>query len=167
MPPVAAAPTGASPSQATNAIVDEPEPSFAASAPASAPPVASVTTRTDESVEMPAAPAPTSAPTTSPSPEPVAATTADEDTVGATRGLQLVFDGVPGYQQAAAIERAVGDLVEDGEVEIIEFEQGQLVLQVEAANPRALADRLMAKSPLPMRLVASGQDSATFQLTAG
>ena len=83
------------------------------------------------------------------------------------RSLQLVFDGVPGYQQAAAIERSVGDLVEGAEVEIIEFEQGQLVLRVEATNPRAIADRLVARPPLPMRLVASGQDNATFQLTAG
>lgn len=83
------------------------------------------------------------------------------------RPLQLVFDGVPGYQQAAAIERAVGDLAEDGDVEIIEFEQGQLVLRVEASNPRSLADRLVTKPPLPMRLVASGRDSATFQLTPG
>jgi hypothetical protein len=81
--------------------------------------------------------------------------------------MQLVFDGVPGYQQAAAIERAVQDLVGDGEVDILEFEQGQLVLRVEADDPRALADRLVASPPLPMRVVASGQDSATFQLTAG
>ena len=157
---------------------DEPELSFAAPSQPAAP----TTTRTDEDVAMPTTPATDDVLVAAPASESsVSAPSAGADTTPAepapaaaeapaptaARGLQLVFDGVPGYQQAAAIERAVGDLVEDGEVEIIEFEQGQLVLQVEAANPRELADRLVARPPLPMRLVASGQDSATFQLTAG
>ena len=167
------------------ARADEPELSFASTAaPDPTAPTATPPTRTDEMVEVPAATAAASAPppvaepsavtsssvpTTPPAagPTPEAAETTGADAAPAARPLQLVFDGVPGYQQAAAIERAVGDLVDDSEVEIIEFEQGQLVLQIEATDPRALADRLMARPPLPMRLVASGQDSATFQLTAG
>ena len=49
------------------------------------------------------------------------------------RPVELVFDGVPGYQQASALEMAVGDLLPDGEVDIVEFERGQLILSAEAA----------------------------------
>jgi len=74
-----------------------------------------------------------------------------------------VFDGVPGYQQAAALEQAVSDLVSDEEVEIEEFEQGQLVLTVTVSDLSALAEQLVAASPASIALDDVSDDHATFR----
>jgi hypothetical protein len=103
-----------------------------------------------------AEPAPPPAPTPAPPPRPAPAQ---------PRPVRLVFDGVPGYQQAAALEQAVSDLVPDEEVEIEEFEQGQLVLTVTVSNLSALAEQLVAASPASIVLDSANGDRATFRYT--
>ena len=78
------------------------------------------------------------------------------------RLVELVFDGVPGYQQASALERAIDDLVPDGEVDIVDFERGQLVLNVQVADLEALAHQLVATSPASLELESVDGDRATF-----
>jgi hypothetical protein len=78
------------------------------------------------------------------------------------RQVELVFDGVPGYQQASALERAIDDLVPDGEVDIVDFEHGQLVLSVQVADLEALANQLVAASPASLELESVDGDRATF-----
>jgi len=78
------------------------------------------------------------------------------------RTVELVFDGVPGYQQASALERAIDDLVPDGEVDIVDFERGQLVLNVQVADLEALATQLVATSPASLELEGVDGDRATF-----
>jgi hypothetical protein len=78
------------------------------------------------------------------------------------RLVELVFDGVPGYQQASALERAIDDLVPDGEVDIVDFERGQLVLNVQVADLEALAEQLVATSPASLALEGVDGDRATF-----
>lgn len=79
------------------------------------------------------------------------------------RMVELVFDGVPGYQQASAHERAVDDLVPDGEVDILDFERGQLVLNVQATDLDALAEQLVATSTaVLLELESVEADRATF-----
>jgi hypothetical protein len=76
--------------------------------------------------------------------------------------VELVFDGVPGYQQASALEMAVGDLLPDGEVDIVEFEHGQLVLSAQAADLEGLAQELVSSMPASLQLTAVDGDRATF-----
>jgi len=76
--------------------------------------------------------------------------------------VELVFDGVPGYQQASALEMAVGDLLPDGDVDIVEFEQGQLILSAQAADLEGLADQLVSSTPASLQLKAVTGDRATF-----
>ncbi|MCC7372164.1 MAG: hypothetical protein IT306_27365 [Chloroflexi bacterium] len=125
---------------------DEDEPPTAATpshpfTPAPPPPV----------VAAPPAPAPSA-------PAPVSAARAQQ-----RRLVELVFDGVPGYQQASALERAVDDLVPDGEVDILDFERGQLVLNVQATDLDALAEQLVATSTaVLLELESVEADRATF-----
>jgi hypothetical protein len=73
-----------------------------------------------------------------------------------------VFDGVPGYQQASALEVTLGELVPDGEVDIVELEHGQLVLSTQVTDLQALAERLVATAPTSLQLTAVDGDRATF-----
>jgi hypothetical protein len=79
------------------------------------------------------------------------------------RPVELVFDGVPGYQQASALERAVNDLLPDEEIDILQFDRGQLVLGLQAADLGRLADQLVAGSPASLELEAVAGDRATFR----
>lgn len=79
------------------------------------------------------------------------------------RPVELVFDSVPGYQHASALERAVSDLVPDEDVDIVEFEHGQLILSVAAADLAGLARRLVASSAATLELDAVDGDRATFR----
>ena len=72
---------------------------------------------------------------------------------------------MPGYQQAAALEQTVSDLVPDEEVEIEEFEQGQLVLTVTVTDLSALAEQLVSASPASIALDSANGDRATFRYT--
>lgn len=81
---------------------------------------------------------------------------------GRLRRVELVFDGVPGYQQASALELAVGDLLPDGDVDIVEFENGQLVLSAQATNLEGLADQLVSSMSASLQLTAVSGDRATF-----
>lgn len=78
------------------------------------------------------------------------------------RRVELVFDGVPGYQQASALEMAVGDLLPDGDVDIVEFEHGQLVLSAQAMDLEGLADQLVSSMPASLQLTAVAGDRATI-----
>ena len=77
--------------------------------------------------------------------------------------MELVFDGVPGYQQASALERAVNDLLPDEEIDILQFDRGQLVLGLQAADLGRLADQLVAGSPASLEIEAVAGDRATFR----
>jgi len=77
--------------------------------------------------------------------------------------VELVFDGVPGYQQASALERAVNDLLPDEEIDILQFDRGQLVLGLQAADLGRLADQLVAGSPASLEIEAVAGDRATFR----
>jgi cell division septum initiation protein DivIVA len=79
------------------------------------------------------------------------------------RLVELVFDGVPGYQQASALELAVNDLVPVGGVDIVEFEHSQLVLSAQATDVQGLANQLLARSPASLQLVGVTGDRATFR----
>jgi hypothetical protein len=79
------------------------------------------------------------------------------------RPVELVFDAVPGYQQASAVERALNDLLPDEDVDIVEFERGQLILSVQATDLHALALQLVAASPASLELDAVAGDRATFR----
>lgn len=81
------------------------------------------------------------------------------------RPIQLVFANVPGYQQAAAIERSTRQLPDVGNVEVLEFERGRLVLQIDAADPAGLAAQVVANAPAAMTLTEEEPDSLTFQLS--
>jgi len=76
--------------------------------------------------------------------------------------VELVFDGVPGYQQASALEMAVGDLLPDADVDIVEFERGQLVLSTQATDLDGLADQLITSMPASLQLATVSGDRATF-----
>ena len=80
------------------------------------------------------------------------------------RLVRLIFSGVPGYQQAAAVEQAVNDLVPDGDLDIEEFEQGTLVLNVTIADLPSLAKKLAASSPT-IELESTADDRAMFRYT--
>jgi hypothetical protein len=77
--------------------------------------------------------------------------------------VELVFDGVPGYQQASALERAVNDLLPDEEIDILQFDRGQLVLGLQAADLGRLADQLVAGAPASLELEAVTGDQARFR----
>jgi len=79
------------------------------------------------------------------------------------RQVRLIFHGVPGYQQAMALDQAVSDLVPDEAVEIDEFEQGRLVLTVIVTDLTALAWQLVAASPASITLDGTDGDRATFR----
>jgi hypothetical protein len=79
------------------------------------------------------------------------------------RPVELLFDGVPGYQQASALERAINDLLPDEEIDIIRFDCGQLVLGLQAADLAQLADRLVAGSRDSLELEAVDGDQARFR----
>jgi hypothetical protein len=112
----------------------------------------------------PATPAPRRAPApTPPPPTPSAPVPAARAAQAGPRLVELVFDGVPGYQQASALERAVNDLLPGEEVDIVDFEQGQLVLNVQATDLGALADRLVAASSASIELEGVAGDRATFR----
>jgi cell division septum initiation protein DivIVA len=103
----------------------------------------------------PVAPAvPRSAPQAAPLPRPAPA---------GPRTVELVFDGVPGYQQASVLERAVNDLLPGEDVDIVDFEQGQLVLNVKATDLAALADQLVAALSASLELEGVAGDRATFR----
>ena len=81
------------------------------------------------------------------------------------RPVELVFDGVPGYQQASALERAVNDLLPNEDIDILQFDRGQLVLGLQAIDLEGLADQLVAGSPASLKLEAVAGDRATFRCT--
>ncbi|MGE3272230.1 MAG: hypothetical protein AB7P40_26010 [Chloroflexota bacterium] len=109
----------------------------------------------------PAPPPPT---ITMPAAEPTSASSSASRPAAANRvrTVELVFDGVPGYQQASALERAVDDLAPDGDVDIVDFEDGQLVLNVQVSNLEALADQLIAAAPTALELEGVDGDRAMF-----
>ncbi|MFN0072467.1 MAG: hypothetical protein ACKVVP_13365 [Chloroflexota bacterium] len=80
------------------------------------------------------------------------------------RTLELVFTNVPGYQQAAAIERATRQLPDVSGVDVQEFERGRLVLEVQASNPIGLASLMVASAPAAMSVADETADRITFQL---
>jgi hypothetical protein len=99
-----------------------------------------------------------------PAPEPLAASdVAAPAPATHLRPVELVFDAVPGYQQASAVERALNDLLPDEDVDIVEFERGQLILSVQATDLHALALQLVAASPASLELGAVAGDRATFR----
>lgn len=79
------------------------------------------------------------------------------------RQTWLVISGVPGYQQAMALERAVSDLASGGDVEIEEFEHGRLVLTVVVADLTVLATQLVTASPASLVFDGTTGDRATFR----
>lgn len=126
----------------------------AAPPPAAAPsPVASLT---------PVPPAPASDRPSRPVPFPVRAYT-QQSALARRRPVELVFDGVPGYQQASALERAVNDLLPNEEIDILQFDRGQLVLGLQAADLGRLADQLVAGAPASLELEAVAGDQARFR----
>ena len=129
-------------------------PSTPAPPPAAAPsPVASFT---------PSAPAPAPDRPARPTPFPIRAY-ASQPAPARRRPVELVFDGVPGYQQASALERAVNDLLPNEEIDILQFDRGQLVLGLHATDLERLADQLVAGSPASLELGAVAGDRATFR----
>ena len=57
----------------------------------------------------------------------------------------------------------MSDLISDEEVEIEEFEQGQLILAVTTSDLAALAEHLVAASPASIALDDVTGDRATFR----
>lgn len=150
--------TGASATTAATA-------SFAAPPPSSAPPAA------DEFSPLEPTPAKSEPPAPAPpavdepaAAEPVSAEPAAPAMPTAPREVQLVFTSVPGYQQAAALERAARGLPNVGTVDVLEFERGRLVLQLHTTNDSALPDDLIARAPLTLQVVGRDRDQVTFQV---
>jgi hypothetical protein len=81
------------------------------------------------------------------------------------RTMQLIFTNVPGYQQAAAIERTTRQLPDVSNVDVQEFERGRLVLEVQAGNPSALADAMISSAPAAMNVADRSASAITFQLS--
>jgi hypothetical protein len=120
----------------------------------------------DEDLDLPSEPAAPSAVSSLPLPPPVPPMSARVPTpqlAGAPHDVELVFVGVAGYQQASALELAVNDLLPDGDVDIVEFEHGQLVLSAQAADLNDLADQVVAATPAALQLGAVCGDRATFR----
>lgn len=78
--------------------------------------------------------------------------------------VQLVFTNVPGYQQAAAIERATRQLGDVSNVDVLEFERGRLVLEVQSEHPGSLADQMVQNAPASMSIAERTATAVTFQL---
>lgn len=142
---------------------DEPEPADEPTVPRRAPfePLRTAGSVSPPTTARPARPPvdreiPASRPASSPRPS--------ERPGGRPRPVELVFAGVPGYQHATAIERAVNDLLLDGEVDVVEFEAGQLVLRAQAADLRTLAERLVATAPASLELADCAGDRAAFRV---
>lgn len=112
-------------------------------------------------VPVPATPPPASSPAPA---APVAAAPAPAPVSAGPRTMQLIFTNVPGYQQAAAIERATRQLPDVSGVDVQEFERGRLVLEIQAGNPAALADQMVSSAPAVMSVAEQAGDSITFQL---
>jgi hypothetical protein len=108
------------------------------------------------------APAPTPPAVFAPEPAPIQEPAASPPSTH-LRLVELIFDGVPGYQQASALERALNDLLPDEDVDIVEFERGQLILSVQATDLDALARQLVATSPASLELDTVAGDRATFR----
>jgi hypothetical protein len=138
------------------------------------------------SAEAPAAPArPAIVPTLSPAPRPVAPLTPSNPVPVSQpsarpapaparahqprpapahrRPVELVFEGVPGYQQASALEQAVNDLLPNEEIDILQFERGQLVLGLQATDLGRLANQLVAGYPASLELDAVAGDRVRFR----
>jgi hypothetical protein len=81
------------------------------------------------------------------------------------RTMQLIFTNVPGYQRAAAIERATRRLPEVSNVDVQEFERGRLVLEAQVGDPSAVADAMIAGAPAEMFVVEHSASAITFQLS--
>jgi hypothetical protein len=111
---------------------------------------------------LPVPPAPAPERPARPVPFPVRAYT-QQPAPARRRPVELVFDGVPGYQQASALERAVNDVLPDEEIDILQFDRGQLVLGLQATDLGRLADQLVAGSPASLELEAVAGDRATFR----
>ena len=103
-------------------------------------------------------------PSARPAPPSQPATTATtQPTPAGRRPVSLVFSGIQGYQQASALELAISDLLPDGDVDVVEFERGQLVLSVHVADLRGLAEQLVTAAPASLALDAVTADRATFR----
>jgi hypothetical protein len=81
------------------------------------------------------------------------------------RMMQLIFTNVPGYQGAAAIERATRQLPDVSNVDVQEFERGRLVLEVQLGDPSAVADAMVANGPAEMFVTEQSASAITFQLS--
>jgi len=81
------------------------------------------------------------------------------------RMMQLIFTNVPGYQRAAAIERATRQLPDVSNVDVQEFERGRLVLEVQLADPATVADAMVANGPAEMFVAEHSASAITFQLS--
>jgi hypothetical protein len=156
-----AGPFGAAPSQPApvadddaDLVVAEPAARSRPSVPA-APAAPFAEDDDDESPGTSVVPAAPSAMAPSPAPAPATRSSGP-------RQVELVFDGVPGYQQASALEMAVGDLLPDCEVDIVEFEKGQLILSAETTDLEMLAEQLVASMPASLQLTGVTGDRATF-----
>ena len=82
-----------------------------------------------------------------------------------SRMMQLIFTNVPGYQRAAAIERATRQLPDVSNVDVQEFERGRLVLEVQLSDPSAVADAMVANGPAEMFVAEHSASAITFQLS--
>jgi hypothetical protein len=149
------------------------EPVIAERAPDGGRQAAATPTTTDPSpaVPSPGASAPPSTATSAPASAPASPPVAESRPIAPPsrpapvrrRLVELVFGGVPGHQQASALELAVTDLVPDGDVDIVEFERGQLVLSAQATDLEGLADQLVTGVPASLALEGVTGDRATFR----
>lgn len=151
-------------------------PESAPAAPVPEPVMAAVTAPLPTPEPEPEAPAltatPEAAPTSAPRPVSEAAPTPAPDpstpapTPTAPRKLrlvELVFENVPGYQQASALEMAVKDLLPDEDVDIVEFENGQLVLSAQATDLDDLGESLVNSRSASLELLSVDGDRALFR----
>ena len=77
--------------------------------------------------------------------------------------VELIFEDVPGYQQASALERAVSDVLPDEEIDILQFDRGELVLGVRVSDLGWLADQLVAAWPASLELQVVAGHRARFR----
>jgi hypothetical protein len=95
---------------------------------------------------------------------PASGASADSSSPGARPSpVSLVFSGVASYRQASVLELAIADLLPDGEVDIVEFEGGNLELSVRVPNLRELAEQIVAAAPASLALDAVTDGRATFR----
>lgn len=85
---------------------------------------------------------------------------ADAPPVAAT--LDVIFENVPSYQRAAALERTVHELESTKRVDILEFEGGRLVLRVVVTDREAFPNVVLDRAPSPIRLVNQEPDRLEF-----